>query len=494
MESLAEATMAVSSKEEAARSMVLGTKSDIERQVAVLSPQLERILKNLSGENPCSEYESIANVVEQIDHCTLLLGQYDSAVDSLRRQLNRVESHNHELRLQLEARSNESQTDSLTGIHNRRAFDRELHDRCVAAQQSHCPLALVFLDIDHFKSINDSFGHHVGDAVLRGLARMLKPSLPTGTLFARYGGEEFAMVFTGLSIDDSLNAIESLRRRVSATQFYYQGQSLRLTISCGLAQLNDSEHCERLMQRADAAMYAAKQAGRNRTFWDDSQQLQLAGAAGSLDTECSFKSAADLDFPIVDLSTKGYDNTSNTNHDRRLSHSFSSRTNRANWCDGATLFWNIRQRITEWNGGGEPFCVMLMEVDEYAEVAQAYGSMALNFMIRSQLLHLDATLRDMDIVARFGSCRLAVLFPRSSLQSLTPFLKRFREIMERFAFPTANGLLNYSVSIGISEVAKEDQPQQLLQRSELALSLACQCGKEKFFVNESGESREICIN
>ena len=432
-----------------------------------------------------------ASLVDQFDACGKLLNEIAPTPVEMRKRLVAAEARNYELNLQLKARSSESQTDGLTGLANRRSFDREFAERCIASQQSHCPLTLVILDIDHFKSVNDSFGHHVGDAVLRGIARLLKGHLPIDTLLARYGGEEFALIIDGTSIDDAIEIVEQMRRLVSETQFRYEGHPLALTISCGLAQLASREHCEQLLKRADEAMYAAKQAGRNRTFWHAGQQLQLVTS----DVKLGFKCTAVGDFATaghIELATPA-NAVPSYRADSRLptTSAFSLRTTRACWCDGAMMFWNIRQRLAEWNGGGDGFCVLAIEIDDGLRIGQSYGPMALHFMMRAQLLHLDATLRDMDIVARISKTRIIVLLPRLKLSSLTPILRRLRETMDRFAFPSASELVEYSISIGVTEATKEDDPQQVVQRAELALGNAQTKGKGKFFAQDCEQSWEL---
>ncbi len=461
--------------------------SDIDSRVAEVAIELDRIRQRLGADNAVrSELVVSASVESQLELCSKLLHQIDSSAIDLQERLGRVESHNHELSLQLQARSSESQTDGLTGIANRRSFDREFAEACTTTQQSQCPLVLCFLDIDHFKSINDSFGHHVGDAVLRGLAKLLKEHVPKGTLLARYGGEEFAMVFMGLSIDDSIATVEQLRRLVCETLFCINGQSLKLTISSGLAQLVPQEHCEHLMQRADAAMYAAKQSGRNRTFWDGRGQLHLAISCTS--DICSRDiNECEHSQPIIDLSIDSAESSAIVQKALVTNNAATSRPNRANWCDGAILFWSIRQRLAEWKAGGAPFCVMAMEIDNAQRIAQQHGTMALHFMIRAQSLHLDATLRDMDIVARVNASRMVVVFPNTSLESLSPILRKLHDTMDRFAFPTSKQTVDYSISIGVTESILEDDPQQLVNRAEEALAFSQSLGIGSFSVQSQSE-------
>ena len=467
--------------------------SDIDDRVAAFALELERIRQQLDAGDLVGRQPYItASSESPIDLCSWLLHQIDSSATELQERLGRVESHNHELSLQLQARSSESQTDGLTGVANRRSFDREFAEACSTTQQSQCPLVLCFLDIDHFKSINDGFGHHVGDAVLRGLAQLLKKHVPKGTLVARYGGEEFAMVFMGLCIDDSIAIVEKLRKLVCETLFCVKGQSLKLTISSGLAQLAPQEHCEHLMQRADAAMYAAKQSGRNRTFWDGRGQLHLAISSRSDDCSKNID-AVGHNRPTLDLSIDGVESSAVSEKALVTNNADSSRPKRANWCDGVILFWSIRQRLAEWKGGGAPFCVMALEIDDAELIAKQYGTMAHHFMMRSQSLHLDATLRDMDIVARMNASRMLVVFPNSSLKSLSPILQKLRDSMCRFVFPSSKHTIDYSVSIGVTESMKEDDPQRLVNRAEEALAFSQSRGKASFSAKNQSKAWKLDI-
>ncbi len=426
---------------------------------------------------------------DPMDTCSRLIIGVDASIGAMKQRLGQAESLNHELRLQLKARASESHTDGLTGLANRRLFDREFGERCMAAQQSCCPLVLVILDIDHFKAINDSFGHHVGDAVLRGIAKLFKNSLPSGTFLARYGGEEFGCILSGASLDNAIDIVERVRGIVCGTEFRYEGRSLGLTISSGIAQLVPQDHCDRLLQRADAAMYAAKQAGRNRTFWSNGERLHCVTNDEPLATDDTASGTRNRCSNVVELNSCL--KTSASPRDEMPFQSASAlnlRTTRANWCDGTMLFWNIRQRLAEWKAGGDPFCILAVEVDDGPQIASSYGTVALHFMMRVQLLHLDANLRDLDIIARTGSTRIIVLLPRSTLALIDPILKRLRESMHRFAFPTPTELVEYSISIGVTEVADQDDAQLLVQRAELALASAQSHGKAQFFAQDSNHA------
>lgn len=160
-----------------------------------------------------------------------------------------------------------AERDGLTGALNRRALTARLADAVASAQARSRPLALLFLDLDHFKSINDRHGHLTGDLCLRAVAGATDAWLAPGRLFGRYGGEEFLVILPDCTREQAIGAGEQLRRRIEllAIDAEDSGERLRLTASIGLAVLAGADDTvERLVERADAALYRAKAEGRNR--------------------------------------------------------------------------------------------------------------------------------------------------------------------------------------------------------------------------------------
>jgi diguanylate cyclase (GGDEF)-like protein len=156
--------------------------------------------------------------------------------------------------------------DGLTGLYNRRAFN-ELLVSSIANEDRRddgC-LALVILDLDHFKKLNDTFGHPAGDAALRSAARLLAQHLRKGDHAARYGGEEFVVIFPGLDRDKGVHAAERLRLAVEKHRLVFEGARIPMAASFGVAIWPaDGKEPDELLGAADRALYAAKQAGRNQ--------------------------------------------------------------------------------------------------------------------------------------------------------------------------------------------------------------------------------------
>jgi diguanylate cyclase (GGDEF)-like protein len=157
-------------------------------------------------------------------------------------------------------------TDGLTGLTNHRTFQVRLDEQLAQAQRYGKRLSLILCDIDHFKSVNDTYGHPIGDVVLKGVARTLQKEARTTDVVARYGGEEFAVVMPETDAAGALVIAERIRERVKALVFETGQGPLRVTLSLGLAAVpDDAARKGELIERADACLYHAKRNGRDRS-------------------------------------------------------------------------------------------------------------------------------------------------------------------------------------------------------------------------------------
>jgi diguanylate cyclase len=166
----------------------------------------------------------------------------------------------------------DSQTDSLTSLANRKYFDRELDRHIAETTAGNEPLCLLLLDIDHFKKINDTFGHMAGDEVLRVVAHAFRQHVQPSDVAARLGGEEFAIIFPKAPLCAVQKVADQIRSRVKTMHFLKRstGESIgSVTVSGGIAAYRSGETPWSLMQRADHCLYAAKRHGRNRVVGDE---------------------------------------------------------------------------------------------------------------------------------------------------------------------------------------------------------------------------------
>ncbi|GAA3389034.1 histidine kinase N-terminal 7TM domain-containing diguanylate cyclase [Cryptosporangium minutisporangium] len=180
----------------------------------------------------------------------------EAANDRLRTQLDTIEALRAEL-------AEQAVRDPLTGLHNRRYLTDALAMR--SADTTGEPICLALVDVDHFKRVNDTYGHAVGDDVLVGVAQELAEGQPPGVVVARNGGEEFVLVFPGATADEGRARVEALRERVAARRFTADDGTLRVTFSAGIAAGSGRFDAETLLEGADRALYRAKDGGRNRS-------------------------------------------------------------------------------------------------------------------------------------------------------------------------------------------------------------------------------------
>lgn len=223
------------------------TLEDVTEQLTTItSPEeLATYLKSIA--------ESTAQLIDQNQKLCDELDRSTAAMGELKRDMDRVRQ--------------EAITDSLTGLANRKAFDdhitRMIHD----SDEEGKGFTLLLLDIDHFKSFNDNFGHQVGDQVLRLVARTLTDGIKGRDVAARYGGEEFTILLPDTNLDAGIVVAEGLRKALANKEIVNRsnGELLgRITMSVGVAQHYKGEDIEKIIERADAALYTAKHNGRNQ--------------------------------------------------------------------------------------------------------------------------------------------------------------------------------------------------------------------------------------
>ncbi len=200
-----------------------------------------------------------------------LLSRMTDANELLQRRIRHAEGMLARQSAQVAEFMTEARTDALTHVPNRRAFDDEFNRRMAEWRRNSTRFLLVLIDVDHFKRLNDTHGHAAGDAVLRQLASTLQQATRETDLVARYGGEEFVLLLPAGAMGYSTDCGPRICQAVAATKYRFEDQTLAVTVSCGVAEPRDKETPLALLQRADAALYAAKQAGRNRSYFHDGQ-------------------------------------------------------------------------------------------------------------------------------------------------------------------------------------------------------------------------------
>jgi diguanylate cyclase (GGDEF)-like protein len=212
------------------------------------------------------------DIIEQPEHC-FNLSRFVNRIVNLdmslaieiyhRTEVQDLETSVHDLLSERENLTNQVQRDALTQLASRQYLLDVLTQEMDQAAGMSSDLTVAMADLDHFKEINDTLGHLVGDRVLKEVAHRIATSVRDKDLIGRYGGEEFLLIFPETSLQVAQQVAERIRQHIAGTPIHLQEHSIPITISIGLTHFNSDDTLESLLQRADSAMYAAKQAGRD---------------------------------------------------------------------------------------------------------------------------------------------------------------------------------------------------------------------------------------
>lgn len=229
-----------------------------------------------SSVQEAADLDSLKQVLES--HLEGLLGTMDehqqqrdqreqevaARLKGLAERVANMEQEAQGYREHLEVQRQKALIDPLTGLPNRAAWSERLDHEVNAWHQRGNSLSLAMLDLDHFKRINDGYGHLAGDKVLKIIGNVLRKRLRTSDFIARFGGEEFVLLMPHSSLSDALAVGEVLRAAIAACPFHFKGEPVTITVSMGVAQFLPGERSELALKRADEALYRAKAAGRNQ--------------------------------------------------------------------------------------------------------------------------------------------------------------------------------------------------------------------------------------
>jgi len=204
----------------------------------------------------------------------------EASLSELKDRVNELESEASELRKTLAAQQEQAIIDPLTRVPNRLGFEQQLGDEMARWERYHSHLSLAIIDIDHFKRINDGFGHAAGDKVLIAVARQIRDAVRRTDRVCRYGGEEFVVLLPETDLRAAFLALDKVRDLIANCQFQYKDERVPVTISVGVAQFDDTDTFDAVFERADAALYRAKESGRNQCVCDGVQPATVTALHG----------------------------------------------------------------------------------------------------------------------------------------------------------------------------------------------------------------------
>jgi len=189
--------------------------------------------------------------------------EINGRAERMRSRIAELERETGELHSELDSEKQSARVDPLTGIANRKSFEERISLQIARPSGAELAVVMLLWDLDNFKLINDSYGHRAGDRVLQSVAACFLAAVRGDDFVARIGGEEFVMLLTGTEIAHALLIANEVRTAVEALRFHFRGTPVRVTVSCGLAELKEHDGAGTVFDRADSALYRAKQGGKN---------------------------------------------------------------------------------------------------------------------------------------------------------------------------------------------------------------------------------------
>ena len=277
------------------RSALEARREDVEQLQATLGQQvletigqneefgviLEAVLTELRQAEETTEIEDQRwTLIREVEKLMKGHDELADKLDSTHHYLQMFESDSRELSDELTRVRLLSLTDELTGLPNRRAFMRRLEDEVARVQRYGFPLSFILIDMDHFKAVNDEYGHAAGDEVLRVYSKNILSIFRHHDMVARYGGEEFAVLLPNTDSDGAVRALNKVRRRAGETRWQSNGTVSDVpTFSAGVSLYKSGESASAFIERADKALYRAKRLGRNRIELDMTYQSETAEGA-----------------------------------------------------------------------------------------------------------------------------------------------------------------------------------------------------------------------
>ena len=402
------------------------------------------------------ENRNSADVIEAVNKIV-------DVTSNMQNQISRVEQRLEAQTAQVEKHITLAGRDDLTGLPNRRVFDKELR-RLHNEFQSHTkPYSVIFLDVDHFKKINDQHGHQVGDNVLCELGKTLLNQIREDDIAARYGGEEFAILLPFTSELDARLVAERIRKACAAKEFKCDKKRLRMTISAGVSSVAPNLTTDVIIERADLALYAAKEAGRNLTFWHDGINCIPFGQSAPE----PFKLVAEVkDIPnnsVGDTGDRRNPSAGEIDPSTFIPPEYEL-SNRSIFCV------NVNRRITEWQRGGAPISLLLMRIDQADAIAQEHGQLAAAQLKAALCRLLKAFSRDMDDRCEFDSNTYAILVPNSDSSNISKIGERLRNGVAESQMQFGKKQWKLTASVGVAHTDSGDSGMELMRRGEEAVN------------------------
>ena len=393
------------------------------------------------------------------------------ANEKMQDKLSSTEQKLREQTDQMQTLLAETRTDALTLLANRRAFDDEMVKRLAEFRRQGRAFSLTVVDLDHFKNINDTYGHRAGDEVLRNVAKVLRRKMRETDMVARFGGDEFAIIHPGTGLADACKSAQRACEAIKSYPFVHEGQNLQVTVSIGVANLLSEENAGETLKRADTAMYASKEAGRNCIHFHDGKVVCR------LDADKEFVlPPAGIQAQVHSASCRRQDDKKTRPDADAASRARSDAVAEPDMSlglPGRTCFCQqVRNRMAEWRRGGPIFSVALITVSRCDAGGNSGDQRAREAAARATGRFLLATIREMDVLGSYTPGCFALMMPTARLADAIRAVARIGKELSEYVTLADRAQPAFALSVGVVQAIESDDATFVLKRAEMALDAA----------------------
>jgi diguanylate cyclase len=381
-----------------------------------------------------------ANNTVVMEAVTKMLEANKKLAERLEDAESKIQTQAEEIRTQ----QSEARTDALTKLANRRAFDQFLAECVQRFHKESKPVSLIMLDVDHFKQFNDTHGHPAGDEVLRTVGRTLTRSVKSGDLACRYGGEEFAVVLVNTAAADAQVAADRIRKAIEAMPVQFEGNTLRVTASIGMAECMVEEDAAHLIRRSDESVYTSKKSGRNCAHWHNGDEFLRINIA-KIDEGSAHRSAPALP---------------------QMAAEMTKLPGRAEFSE------ELKRRISESHRFGFPLTLLYFRVKDFKKLEHSYGNAIGALLIDSLSSFIQSTLRDMDLLGKLEHGELIVMLPGSTDSASKIVGQRVKTSISLCPIPLGDHQVRLDLDMGVSTVQPDEDAAAAMASAREAMEAA----------------------
>ncbi len=434
------------------------------------SSQVEAINNQLTADDS-NDAAVVVNAVSQLLAAnSQMQQQLDSAEEQLRLQAEEIKS-------QTEA----ARTDALTGLANRRVFDDKIAALTRRFQDQGTPFAISILDIDHFKKFNDAHGHQVGDLVLQHAAKVYVDAVPSADIVTRFGGEEFAVIHPATSLEEASRRADAIRKALDDSRLSHDGKELHVTASLGVALVASGEKSAELIERADAALYAAKEGGRNRTYWNDGSESHPFETPTPASTTEPTPEPEPQQAPEPVAKTATPEAGPTPGRAASLPKSL---------LDRSAFLARLSESLEATQHGAASPTIFFVQPDQFQEHLEEHGGDIGNRLLDAIATVLLAITRRRGAVARFDAQTFAVLTTGYDPVQAMTMAEQIRKLSQQCPLPTPSGSVGFTLSIGTAQAGMHDDADDMIARAETALDTALSAGGDCCFFRSGSAASE----